>query len=61
MNNSIFRINLDIHDTRTQASVRITQNDTARQIIISLSDGGVPYTISDDCYAVFTAKKKVLP
>ena len=40
MNNSIFRINLDIHDTRTQASVRITQNDTARQIIISLSDGG---------------------
>ena len=57
MNNSIFRINLDIHDTRTQASVRITQNDTARQIIISLSDGGVPYTISDDCYAVFTAKK----
>ncbi len=57
MNSSIYRINLDIHDVRPQASVRITQNDTARRIIISLSDGGVPYIIADDCYAVFTAAK----
>ncbi len=57
MNSSIYRINLDIHDARPQASIRITQNDTARRIVISLSDGGVPYIIADDCYAAFTALK----
>ena len=57
MNSSIYRINLDIHDARPQASIRLTQNDTARRIVIFLSDGGLPYIIADDCYAAFTSLK----
>ena len=57
MNNSVFRINLDIHRQTTQAHLEIKKGDTARKIMAALSDGGRPYRIDEGCYAVFKGKK----
>ena len=57
MNHSVFRMTLDIHDAASQTAVVIKNEDTVRRLSITLSDGGRPYTISDECTAVFTAEK----
>ena len=57
MNYSNYRISLDIRDTAAQASVSLKCGDTGVKITAVLSEGGVPYEISNDCYAVFSAKK----
>lgn len=57
MNDSKFRISLDIHRQTTQVHLAVKKGDTGRQIIATLSEGGVPYIIGDGCYAVFMAKK----
>lgn len=51
------RITLDIHDTVSQVSLSVKKGDTARRLLIHLAEKGYPYSIADDCYAVFTAKK----
>lgn len=57
MNDSIFRISLDIHEHGSQAVLKAKYADTGRKLCISLRSGGTPYTIADGCYAAFKATK----
>ena len=51
------RISLDIHSVKSQATLRVKQADTSRKLHITLCEGGLPYHISEDCYADFSALK----
>lgn len=57
MIDSIYRISLDINEHGSQAVVKAKKTDTGRKLHITLRAGGMPYTIEDNCYAVFTATK----
>lgn len=57
MNDSIYRISLDIQEHGSQAVLKAKKTDTGRKLHISLRSGGTPYTIESDCYAVFKATK----
>ena len=57
MNDSIFRISLDIHEHGSQAVLNAKYADTGRTLRISLRSGSTPYTISTGCYAAFKATK----
>ena len=57
MNDSKYRVSLDIHDTGSQAMLNVKKNDTARKIYFSFTDGGRPYKIAEGCTAKFRAKK----
>lgn len=55
--NSSYKISLDIHEHGSNVSLKAKRGDTGRILYITLMDGRNPYIISDDSYAVFTAKK----
>ncbi len=57
MNASIYRIALDIQDAYSNVSLDAKRGDLGRRLHITLTDGGFPYQISPECYAVFTATK----
>ena len=57
MKDSVYKISLDINEHGSQVVLKAKQSDTGRKIHISLRAGGTPYTIDEDCYAVFTATK----
>ena len=57
MNSSNFRISLDVHEINSQVTMHAKKGDTARKIFATLTEKGRPYRITDDCTAVFTAKK----
>ena len=57
MNYSKFRFTLDIHKHQSQVSIPVMYGDTAVQLFITLSDGGMPYTIGKSCWAQFIANK----
>lgn len=57
MNDSAYKISLDINAQGSQVALNAKKSDTGRKIYISLRAGGTPYTIADDCYAVFAATK----
>lgn len=57
MKDSAYKISLDINEHGSQVVLKAKKTDTGRKIYISLRAGGTPYTIEEDCYAVFTATK----
>ena len=57
MKNSYYKISLDIHDHGSNVSLKVKKGDTGRILYINLMDGRVPYAITEECYAVFTANK----
>ena len=57
MTNSFYKISLDIHDHGSHVSPNAKRGDTGRLLYITLMDGRKPYTITNECRAVFTAKK----
>lgn len=57
MTNSFYKISLDIHDHGSHVSLKAKKGDTGRLLYITLMDGGKPYVITNDCRAVFTARK----
>ena len=57
MNDSRIAVSIDVSQSNSPVQVMCKQGDTGRVLLISLTDGGYPYAISKDCYAVFTAVK----
>lgn len=57
MNDSIIQIMLDMQELSNLSVVYLKKGDTARKIIITLSDGGFPYVISKTSCAVLSATK----
>ena len=57
MNEPCAKITLDVQQSSTATFVAVKRGDIGRKIVISLSDGGFPYKIAEDCYAVLTGTK----
>ena len=57
MDYSKFRFTLDIHKHQSQVSVPVMRGDTAVQLYIALSDGGLPYKIGESCFAIVIGNK----
>lgn len=57
MSSSIYRFTLDLHSTQSQVSLPVTLGDTARVFLISLSDGGLPFTIEEGSLAMLSVKR----
>lgn len=57
MNYAIFPFTLELQKTLSQISIPVTVGDTKRQFLISLTNGGKPYKITDGCRAAFTGTK----
>jgi hypothetical protein len=57
MRDSSFRISLDIHEVQSQVSLPVKTGDTARKILINLTENGAPYPIDNNCIAIFSAIK----
>lgn len=57
MMDSCVKLMLDVRMNGTSAVVSAKKGDTARVLQISLADGGKPYPIGEDCYAMFAAEK----
>jgi len=57
MNHITYRISLDMRKTESGVVVRVKRDDTVKKLAISLTDGGKPYHITEDCRAVFAGEK----
>lgn len=57
MNQSVYKISLDLRDCQASAVLNMKRFDTGRTLEITLTDDGRPYVITPDCEAVFTGKK----
>lgn len=57
MIDSCIRLTLEIGGSGMPVTVKAKRGDTGRVLRIDLSDGGLPYRISEDCYGVFTGRK----
>lgn len=57
MNSSNYRFTLDLQSNQSQVSIPVILGDTSRAFHISLTDGGIPYTITDGCLAKLSIKR----
>lgn len=57
MNYAVYNIALDIHKTGSQVALSMIRGENKRKIVISLTENGRPYKITEGCTAVFTAIK----
>lgn len=57
MNYTEHKITLDVNKPASQATISVKKGDTARRLLVNLSESGRPYYISQDCYAVIAATK----
>lgn len=57
MTYSYYNISLDIQNHGSNVSLKAKKGDTGRMLHITLVDGGKPFVLTNDCYAVFAAKK----
>ena len=51
------RFTLDVQKTVSNHSLAMKRGETAHRLLISLTEGGKPYSIGEDCRAVFSAAK----
>lgn len=51
------KFSLDVNRAASQICISVKKGDTARRLLIHLTESGYPYHLSNECYAVFTAKK----
>ena len=57
MNSSNFRLTLDLHSIQSQYAIPVMVGDTNVALLMSLTDGGVPYIIGDGCLAKLSIKR----
>lgn len=57
MNHITYRISLDLRKTDSGVVVKVKRDDTVKKLAISLTDGGKPYHITEDCSAKFAGEK----
>ena len=57
MNSSKFRLTLDLHSVQSQYSIPVMVGDTNVTLLISITDGGIPYKITDGCLAKLSIKR----
>lgn len=48
---------IDVNNKQLQQTAAVKQYDTARELHVTLTDGGKPYEIASECYAMFAALK----
>lgn len=51
------KFTLDVNQTASQVRISVKKGDTARRLLIHLTESGYPYHLSDECYAVLAAQK----
>lgn len=57
MNYSNYRITLEVQDSGSNTVLTAKRGDTGRKLYVTLTDGGLPYRLTEDCMVVFTARK----
>lgn len=57
MQYSNYKICLDVQAAGSGVVLSARRGDTGRKLFVTLTDGGRPYPVEADCFAVFTARK----
>lgn len=57
MQYSNYKICLDVQAAGSGVVLNARRGDTGRKLFVTLTDGGRPYPVEEDCFAVFTARK----
>lgn len=57
MENAMIRLTLDVQDLDSGVTVNARKGETARTLVVSLTNRGSPYEIADGCTVAFSARK----